>query len=120
VSIGGRKRVSVNIDKIERVDWGFWSGGSSATPPSTGSLELALHTRTSMMRKCEITSVSLVVLCFLVLAGCDRMVTPPHTQLVKDADAKSAQEDFLPAISLYETALDAALLRYRRMLLYGR
>jgi hypothetical protein len=47
------------------------------------------------------------------------MVTSPHTQLVKDADAKSAQGDFLPAISLYETALDAALLRDRRMLFYG-
>jgi hypothetical protein len=37
------------------------------------------------------------------------MVTSPRTQRVKDADAKSAQGDFLPAISLYETVLDAAL-----------
>jgi tetratricopeptide (TPR) repeat protein len=73
-------------------------------------------------RKREITSVSLVVLCFLVLAGCDQMVTPPRTQLVKDADTKSAQGDFLRAIGLYETALDgtvrSAEIHYKLALLY--
>src|SRR2546423_7667934 len=42
----------------------------------------------------------------LILGGCERMVTPRNTQLVKDADAKSAQGDYLRAINLYETALD--------------
>ena len=60
--------------------------------------------------------------CFLILAGCDRMVTPPKTQLIKDADAKSSQGDYLRAISLYETALDgtarSAEIHYKLALLY--
>jgi nucleoid-associated protein YgaU len=50
------------------------------------------------------------------------MVTPPKTQLVKDADAKAAQGDYLRAINLYETALDgtagAAEIHYKLGLLY--
>jgi tetratricopeptide (TPR) repeat protein len=50
------------------------------------------------------------------------MMTPPKTQLVKDADAKSAQGDYLRAINLYETALDgttgAAEIHYKLGLLY--
>jgi LysM repeat protein len=60
--------------------------------------------------------------CFLILTGCDRMVTPPKTQLVKDADAKASQGDYLDAISLYETALDgtarSAEIHYKLALLY--
>jgi LysM repeat protein len=60
--------------------------------------------------------------CFLILAGCDRMVTPPKTQLIKDADAKSSQGDYLRAISLYETALDGTMrsaeIHYKLALLY--
>jgi len=47
------------------------------------------------------------LLCITVaLAGCDRMITPRSTQIVKDADAKAAEGDYLRAISLYESALD--------------
>lgn len=50
------------------------------------------------------------------------MVTPRNTQLVKDAEAKSSQGDYLHAISLYETALDGttgtAEIHYKLGLLY--
>ena len=56
------------------------------------------------------------------LAGCDRMMTSRHAQLMKDADTKSAQGDFLRAINLYEAALDdsphCAEVHYRLALLY--
>jgi LysM repeat protein len=58
----------------------------------------------------------------LFLAGCDRMITPRNAQIVKDADAKSAQGDFPRAISLYEAALDdspaCADVHYKLALLY--
>jgi LysM repeat protein len=58
----------------------------------------------------------------LAFAGCDRMVTPRNAQIVKDADAKAAQGDFLRAIGLYETALDgtarSADIHYKLALLY--
>jgi tetratricopeptide (TPR) repeat protein len=49
------------------------------------------------------------LLCAILLlgsAGCDRMVTPRHSQQLKDAEAKVASGDFSRAISLYESALD--------------
>ena len=50
------------------------------------------------------------------------MITPPKTQLVKDADQKSAQGDYLRAINLYESALDgtpgAAEVHYKLGVLY--
>jgi LysM repeat protein len=58
----------------------------------------------------------------VILGSCERMVTPRNTQLVKDADAKSAQGDYLRAITLYETALDGttatAEIHYKLGLLY--
>jgi len=49
-------------------------------------------------------------------------MTSRHTQLVKDADGKSAQGDFLRAIDLYEAALDdsprCAEIHYKLALLY--
>lgn len=58
----------------------------------------------------------------LAFAGCDRMVTPRNAQIVKDADAKAAQGDFLRAINLYEAALDdtprCAEIHYKLGLLY--
>jgi tetratricopeptide (TPR) repeat protein len=58
----------------------------------------------------------------VVVAGCDRMITPRNAQLVKDADAKSAQGDFARAINLYEAALDdtprCADIHYKLALLY--
>jgi LysM repeat protein len=58
----------------------------------------------------------------VALAGCDRMITPRHTQQLKDADAKAAGGDFLRAISLYESALEDrpsdADVHYKLGLLY--
>lgn len=42
----------------------------------------------------------------LLLIGCDRMVTSRNTRLIKEADWKAAQGDYLWAINLYEAALD--------------
>ena len=54
--------------------------------------------------------------------GCDRMVTPHGTQVIKDADAKSAQGEYMAAIGLYESALDgtpqSADIHYKLALLY--
>ena len=62
------------------------------------------------------------VLVAVGIAGCQRMVTPRDTQIVKDADSKLAQREYLAAISLYETALDgterAADIHYKLALLY--
>jgi LysM repeat protein len=58
----------------------------------------------------------------LTWAGCDRMITPRSAQIVKDAEAKSADGNYLRAITLYESALDdsprAADIHYRLALLY--
>ena len=58
----------------------------------------------------------------LLVAGCNRMVTPRSTQSVKDADARVSDGDFLHAINLYESALDgsaaSAEVHYKLALLY--
>jgi tetratricopeptide (TPR) repeat protein len=63
----------------------------------------------------------LVVIAF-AFCGCDRLMTKPETQMVKDADAKAAEGDFLRAINLYEAALTgepaSADIHYRLALLY--
>ena len=55
-------------------------------------------------------------------AGCDRMITPRSAQIIKDAESKTADGNFLRAIALYESALDdspkAADIHYRLALLY--
>jgi tetratricopeptide (TPR) repeat protein len=64
--------------------------------------------------------------CFLTilvaLSGCDRMITPRNAQIIKDADTKASQGDFLRAINLYEAALDdspkCADIHYKLALLY--
>src|SRR5437660_10203136 len=45
----------------------------------------------------------------LLFGGCDRMVTSRNSRLVKEADWKAAQGDYLWAINLYEAALDGTL-----------
>jgi LysM repeat protein len=64
-------------------------------------------------------------LCILVassLVGCERMVTSRNTRLIKEADWKAAQGDYLWAINLYEAALDgtpqSADVHYKLALLY--
>src|SRR3954469_15596812 len=58
-----------------------------------------------------------------VSAGsCDRMITPRSAQIIKDAENKTADGNYLRAIALYESALDdsprTADVHYRLALLY--
>jgi LysM repeat protein len=54
--------------------------------------------------------------------GCDRMITPRSAQIIKDAENKTADGNYLRAIALYESALDdsprTADVHYRLALLY--
>jgi tetratricopeptide (TPR) repeat protein len=54
--------------------------------------------------------------------GCDRMITPRSAQIIKDAENKTADGNYLRAITLYESALDdsprSADVHYRLALLY--
>ena len=58
----------------------------------------------------------------LASASCDRMITPRSVQIIKDAENKVADGNYLRAITLYESALDdsprAAEVHYRLALLY--
>ncbi|HJT81076.1 MAG TPA: LysM peptidoglycan-binding domain-containing protein [Chthoniobacterales bacterium] len=59
----------------------------------------------------------------LMITGCDRMITPRNAQIVKDADKKAAEGDYLRAISMYEAALEddssrCADIHYKLALLY--
>ncbi|HET9857935.1 MAG TPA: hypothetical protein VFP99_08880, partial [Chthoniobacterales bacterium] len=58
----------------------------------------------------------------MLLSGCDRMVTSRNTRMVKEADWKAAQGDYLWAINLYEAALDgtpqSAEVHFKLALLY--
>jgi LysM repeat protein len=58
----------------------------------------------------------------LVSGSCDRMITPRSAQIIKDAENKTADGNFLRAIALYESALDdsprTADVHYRLALLY--
>lgn len=75
-----------------------------------------------MARPRAISHFALCVLITLLLPGCERMVTSRHTRLVKEADWKAAQGDYLWAINLYEAALDgtpqSAEVHYKLALLY--
>ena len=67
---------------------------------------------------------SLSILFICGLAGCDRLGNSRYSQLLQDADAKSANGDFARAINLYEAALDdsesvrSAEVHYKLALLY--
>ena len=58
----------------------------------------------------------------LASASCDRMITPRSAQIIKDAENKVADGNYLGAIALYESALDdsprTADVHYRLALLY--
>jgi LysM repeat protein len=76
-----------------------------------------------MKRSDKFPALLLSILLLSILdGGCDRMITPRNAQVIKDADAKSAQGDFLRAINLYEAALDdspkCADIHYKLALLY--
>jgi LysM repeat protein len=58
----------------------------------------------------------------LSIGGCDGMITSRQAQVIKDAESKTADGNFLRAITLYESALDgsakSAEIHYRLALLY--
>lgn len=58
----------------------------------------------------------------LNFGACDGMITPRHTQVIKDAESKSADGNYDRAITLYESALDgsakSAEIHYRLALIY--
>jgi LysM repeat protein len=66
------------------------------------------------------TAVSLGLV--LGLGACDGMITPRHTQVIKDAESKAADGNYTRAITLYESALDgspkSAEIHYRLALIY--
>ena len=66
--------------------------------------------------------IPLFVFLCATLVGCDRMMTPRDAQLIKDAESKATQGDYLRAINLFEAALDdsprCADIHYKLALLY--
>jgi len=62
-----------------------------------------------------------LILAFAV-GACDRMITSRHSQVIKDAESKTADGNYLRAVTLYESALDgsprSAEIHYRLALLY--
>jgi tetratricopeptide (TPR) repeat protein len=86
-------------------------------PPETGSIS-PLPAAANLVSVC----FSIFLLCGL--AGCDRIGSSRYTQLVQDADARAAQDDFARAVDLYEAALDdsesnhKAEVHYKLALLY--
>jgi len=69
-----------------------------------------------------VSRVCIFVLFVCGLGGCDRLGNSRYTQLMQDADNKSAQGDFERAVNLYEAALDdsprGAEVHYKLALLY--
>jgi LysM repeat protein len=67
-------------------------------------------------------AIALAVGLALLCGSCDRMITPRNAQIIKDAENKTADGNFLRAITLYESALDdsprTADVHYRLALLY--
>jgi len=61
-------------------------------------------------------------LALALTSGCDRMITPRSAQIIKDAENKVADGNYLRAIALYESALDdsprTADVHYRLAILY--
>src|SRR3954470_21342709 len=75
-----------------------------------------------MLMKSFLKKIVVAAVLGLAAGGCDRMITPRSAQIVKDAENKTADGNFLRAITLYESALDdsprAAEVHYRLALLY--
>jgi len=86
-----------------------------------------LHTKSkgSMYRDVRLHKIFATAYCLSLLfcvGACDRMITSRHAQVIKDAEAKSSDGNYLRAITLYESALDgspgSADIHYRLALLY--
>ncbi len=72
------------------------------------------------LQKIFATAISLGLA--LSVGACNRMITPRSAQVIKDAESKAADGNYLRAITLYESALDgsakSAEIHYRLALLY--
>ena len=70
----------------------------------------------------KIFAIALLAGLALLCGSCDRMITPRSAQIIKDAEVKTADGNYLRAITLYESALDdsprSADIHYRLALLY--
>ena len=70
----------------------------------------------------KIFAIALLAGLALLGGSCDRMITPRSAQIIKDAEVKTADGNYLRAITLYESALDdsprSADIHYRLALLY--
>src|SRR6266403_916979 len=81
---------------------------------------LIVHTadNTFLMKFATALALGLTLSC----GSCDRMITPRNAQIIKDAENKTADGNYLRAITLYESALDgsakSADVHYRLALLY--
>ncbi len=64
----------------------------------------------------------MTICAMMCLTSCNRMATPPAAQILKDAEARVRNGDYLEAINLYERSLDgspkSAETHYRLALLY--
>ena len=86
---------------------------------------LQAHQSRSISKSPAVTNlvwVCLSIFFLYALAGCDRLGNSRYSQLMQDADNKSAQGDFERAVNLYEAALDdsprGAEVHYKMALLY--
>src|SRR3954462_2188298 len=75
-----------------------------------------------MLMKSFLKKIVVAAVLGLAAGGCDLMITPRSAQIVKDAENKTADGNYLRAIALYESALDdspgTADVHYRLALLY--
>lgn len=78
-----------------------------------------------MLLDARLQKVFAIALCLgltVAIGGCDGMITSRNAQVIKDAESKSADGNYLRAITLYESALDgsakSADIHYRLALLY--
>ena len=66
--------------------------------------------------------IALLLFSLGVTTGCNRMITPHHVELSKEADAKAGEGKVTEAINLYEAALDgtpdSADIHYKLGLIY--
>jgi LysM repeat protein len=63
---------------------------------------MRLSDKSNMLRICA------ALFLLMIVAGCDRMTKSRSAQLVKEAEAKAAEGDYIHAVGLYEAALDGS------------
>ena len=94
------------------------TAGRRSTPKVFGSVRWQ-----TLNGRGRVATAAVLLAILLTITGCERMVTPRNAQIVKDADKKATEGDYLRAISMYEAALDddnphCADIHYKLALLY--